>query len=145
MKRQEHYVSDSYNDYLNKAIQNIYIPVNYTPILPESRHGVIGTLENSFKAVEKLNEQIKQADLADNDELKSSLRQQKNAICKRMVEYSGDSINKSQVHQDQEEYRAYKMKFWNEQEHDMDLMEKHYGEFKHSNHLLTLRKTSKMR
>lgn len=135
MKRQEHYVSDSYNDYLNKAIQNIYIPVNYTPILPESRHGVIGTLENSFKAVEKLNEQIKQADLADNDELKSSLRQQKNAICKRMVEYSGDSINKSQIHKDQEEYRAYKMKFWNEQEQDMDLMEKHYGEFKHSNHL----------
>ena len=145
MKRQEHYVSDSYNNYLNKAIQNIYIPANYTPILPESRHGVIGTLENSFKEVEELNEQIKQADLADNDELKSSLRQQKNAICEQMIEYSSNSINKSQVHQDQEEYRAYKMKFWNEQEHDMDLMEKHYGEFKHSNHLLTLRKTSKMR
>ena len=135
MKRQEHYVSDSYNNYLNKAIQNIYIPANYTPILPESRHGVIGTLENSFKEVEELNEQIKQADLADNDELKSSLRQQKNAICEQMIEYSSNSINKSQVHQDQEEYRAYKMKFWNEQEHDMDLMEKHYGEFKHSNHL----------
>ena len=132
MKRQEHYVSDSYNDYLNKAIQNIYIPVNYNPILPEPRNGVINTLENSFKEVEKLNEQIKST----NDDMSiSSLRQQKNDICKRMVEYSSNSINKSQVHQDQEEYRDYKRKFWDEQEHDMDLMEKHYGEFKHSNHL----------
>ena len=134
MKRQEHYVSDSYNDYLNKAIQNIYIPVNYTPILPESRNGVIGTLENSFKKVEELNEQIKQADLADNDELKSSLRQQKNAICKQMIEYSGESHNKSQNQADRDDYMAFKMKFWNEQEQDMDLMEKHYGKFKPENH-----------
>ena len=131
MKRQEHYVSDSYNDYLNKAIQNIYIPVNYTPILPEPRNGVINTLENSFKKVEELNERIKST----NDGVsKSSLRQQKNAICKQMIEYSGNSINKSQIHQDQEEYRAYKMKFWNEQEQDMDLMEKHYGEFRPANY-----------
>jgi predicted lactoylglutathione lyase len=134
MKRQEHKISDSYNDYLNKAIQNIYIPVNYTPILPESRHGVVSTLENSFKEVEKLNEQIKQADLADDDMLKSSLRQQKNAICQRMVEYSGDSINKSQVSKDQDEYWVYKRKFIAEQEQDMDLMEKHYGEFKPANY-----------
>ena len=51
-----------------------------------------------------------------------------------MIEYSGNSINKSQIHQDQEEYRAYKMKFWNEQEQDMDLMEKHYGEFRPANY-----------
>jgi len=131
MKRQEHKISDSYNDYLNKAIQNIYIPVNYTPILPESRNGVIGTLENSFKEVEKLNERIKSTD---DDELKSSLRQKKNAICKEMIEYSNNSINKSQVHKDQEEYRDYKRKFGDEQENDTDLMEKHYGEFKPENH-----------
>ena len=121
MRRQELHISDSQNDRLNKQIYNMHIPVNYNPILPESRGHVINVLSSSFKKVEALNEQIKSTD---DDMLKSSLRQQKNAICKQMIEYSGDSINKSQIHKDQEEYRDYKRKFVSEPESDSDLIEK---------------------
>ena len=132
MRRQELYISDSQNDRLNKQIYNMYIPVNYNPILPESREHVINVLSSSFKKVEELNEQIKSTD---DDMLKSSLRQQKNAICKQMIEYSGDSINKSQNHKDQEEYRDYKRKFVSEPESDSDLIEKNYSHFRPINHL----------
>jgi hypothetical protein len=127
MKREEPYTID--NNRMDKLINNMYIPVNYTPPL-EASNAVLETLKNSFTAVEELNERIK---ATDDDISKSSLRQQKSAICKQMIEYSGKRHNESHDQGFRDKCMEYRVYFGDKLEGDSDLIEKYYGHFQNRN------------
>jgi len=98
--------------------------------VPQSRETVLSYSNNAWVRCEQLNEKIKSTD---DDYLKSSLRRQKNLISEECQEYLRVSSNKSNVAKDKEDYQAYRMKFVEMIENDMDLVKKHFGHFEKRN------------
>ena len=141
MKKQEIYTID--NNRIDKLINNMYIPVNqqndylYSTInntlTPQAIEKAISTAAKAWEDVQKLNEQIS---LADDGSLRTSLKQEKNAICKKNVEHLTSCHRMTQDKNHQVGFGNYIIKFFRaDEDGEFSLIMKKYSHFSSGNEL----------